>query len=65
MKKTKSKLKKNTKGIQKLITHFFKKKIFGYDPLLDTWNCSKCGEDMGRGNPRQYCGKYYCKEYEY
>ena len=27
----------------------------------DTNNCIECGEDMGPQNPRQLCGKTYCK----
>lgn len=23
--------------------------------------CTECGEDMGKGNPRQLCGKFYCR----
>ena len=27
---------------------------------LDTWYCLKCGADMGPQNPRQFCGKWRC-----
>ncbi len=35
--------------------------IRGYNPETDSWHCSECGVDMGSINPRQLCGKYYCK----
>ena len=27
--------------------------------------CTQCGEDMGRSNPRQLCGKTYCCNEEF
>jgi hypothetical protein len=51
---------KNPKKIQTLITSYFKKKIYGYDELENTWRCCQCGVDMGPCNPRQLCGKYRC-----
>lgn len=70
MRKTLSKLQDNkkkgeSKTKQTLITSFFKKKIFGYDFLEDIWYCSECGIDMGKNNPRQYCGKYKCDNNRY
>jgi len=32
-----------------------------YDTSSDKNLCIKCGVDMGVYNPRQYCGKTYCK----
>jgi hypothetical protein len=34
--------------------------VFGYDKNRDTWCCNVCGVDMGKNNPRQYCGKTFC-----
>lgn len=49
---------------QKYITDFFKpKKIYGYNPQKNSWHCIECGENMGKNNPRQLCGKYYCQSY--
>ena len=59
--KKKTKIRTKSRGFQTLITKFFKKKIYGYDSLENTWRCGECGIDMGPGNPRQYCGKYYCE----
>jgi len=56
---------KKSKSIQTLITSFFKKKIYGYDFLEGTWHCCECGIDMGKNNPRQYCGKYECDNRRY
>ena len=28
---------------------------------IELWYCTICGINMGSHNPRQYCGKYYCK----
>jgi len=56
MRRKNSPIKKN----QPLITSYLKKKIYGYDPLENTWYCCQCGCNMGRGNPRQFCGKYKC-----
>lgn len=54
------------KLIQKKITMYFKhlknnKKIYGYNLKTYSWHCLECGKDMGSNNPRQLCGKYYCK----
>ena len=51
---------KSIKQIQ--ITSFFKKKIYGYNHLENTWHCCECGVDMGSSNPRQFCGKYQCND---
>jgi len=54
---------KNILKKQPLITDYFKKKIiYGYDILNDEWHCCQCGENMGKGNPRQLCRKYYCEK---
>lgn len=60
---------------QKLITEYFKENkkrkitsndvIKGYNPETDSWHCTECGIDMGKCNPRQLCGKYYCCEKNY
>lgn len=34
--------------------------VYGYDSETDSWHCLECGEDMGRHNPRQLCGKTHC-----
>ncbi len=34
--------------------------VYGYNPQTDSWHCLECGEDMGKNNPRQLCGKIYC-----
>lgn len=52
--------KENDSKQNNLITTYFKKKIYGYDPLRNTWHCFECGLDMGSSNPRQLCGKYKC-----
>ena len=51
------------KSIQTVITTFFKKKIYGFDPLNNTWHCCECGVDMGSCTPRQMCGKYKCDNF--
>ncbi len=38
-----------------------KQKIYGYNKDTDSWHCLDCGEDMGPTNPRQLCGKTYCR----
>lgn len=38
-----------------------KNKVYGYNPETDSWHCLECGDDMGRNNPRQLCGKYFCR----
>lgn len=38
-----------------------KTKIHGYNFQTESWHCLECGEDMGPNNPRQLCGKYFCK----
>jgi hypothetical protein len=53
---------KNILKKQPLITDYFKKIIYGYDRLNDEWHCCECGQNMGKGNPRQLCGKYYCEK---
>ena len=53
---------------QTLITDFYKyvrdvtdkPKVYGYNKETDSWHCIICGEDMGKNNPRQLCGKYIC-----
>ncbi len=35
--------------------------VFGYNDKTDSWHCLECGEDMGPTNPRQLCGKSYCR----
>ena len=51
---------------QTKITDFYKyikpppKKVYGYNNETDSWHCIQCGVDMGRGNPRQLCGKWIC-----
>jgi hypothetical protein len=40
-------------------------KIFGgFNTITGTWHCTSCGEDMGKQNPRQYCGKSRCHQEE-
>jgi len=49
--------------IQSTIPKFFKKinkKSYGYNVVTDEWHCLECGESMGKDNPRQLCGKYFC-----
>lgn len=73
--KTKSKSKRK---IQSLITNYifsedintskqkkYKPIVYGYNSETDSWHCLVCGEDMGRTNPRQLCGKYYCYNNKY
>jgi len=62
VKKTKSK-----RNIQSLIIDYFeyeqkqnKPVVYGYNSQTDSWHCLICGEDMGKTNPRQLCGKTYC-----
>jgi hypothetical protein len=50
---------------QTLITDFYKsnkknKKIYGFNPITMSWHCILCGIDIGKYNPRQYCGKSHC-----
>jgi len=48
---------------QTIITDYFYKKkniVYGYNKDTGSWHCVSCGEDMGQGNPRQYCCKSYC-----
>ena len=62
---------------QKLITEFFvnvnvniktnkqiQAKIFGFNSITESWHCVECGEDMGKLNPRQLCGKTFCFNFE-
>ena len=52
--------------IQKKITDYFPKKVkkvYGYNPVTDSWHCVECGVDMGPHNPRQLCGKSICYGY--
>ncbi len=35
--------------------------VYSSNNLIPTWNCTICGIDLGTHNPRQFCGKYYCK----
>ena len=61
---------KNTKNNmrQTKIQDFFKpfgivkkvKKCYGYNSETEEWHCIECGVSMGRGNPRQLCGKWRC-----
>jgi hypothetical protein len=59
--KTKSKRK-----IQSLMTDYLESEnickpiVYGYNSETDSWHCLACGEDMGKTNPRQLCGKTYC-----
>lgn len=41
------------------ITKEFLKILKEYDEGMMN-RCTSCGEDMGRSNPRQLCGKTYC-----
>lgn len=34
--------------------------VYGYDLKTDSWHCLECGDDMGKFNPRQLCGKTHC-----
>ena len=34
--------------------------VYGYNWKTDSWHCLECGEDMGKTNPRQLCGKTHC-----
>lgn len=36
-------------------------RVYGYNEKTNSWHCLECGDDMGPTNPRQLCGKYYCK----
>ena len=56
--------------IQSTITKFFKKetiniKITGYNEITEEWHCLECGDSMGKDNPRQLCGKYFCHNNSY
>jgi hypothetical protein len=51
---------------QSLITKYFKtennyKMVFGFNPETYSWHCMNCGVDMGYCNPRQLCGKIFCR----
>ncbi len=35
--------------------------VYGYNEKTNSWHCLECGDDMGPTNPRQLCGKYYCR----
>jgi len=35
-------------------------KILGYNDKTGDWHCIICGENMGKTNSRQLCGKGYC-----
>jgi hypothetical protein len=55
---------------QTLITDYFKyinksKKIYGYNIINNSWHCLTCGIDMGINNPRQLCGKTFCRNFLY
>ncbi len=39
--------------------------VFGYNDKTDSWHCLECGDDMGPTNPRQLCGKSYCRNNYY
>jgi hypothetical protein len=49
---------------QSKITNFFKKKtnikVYGFNTKTEEWHCTECGISMGKNNPRQLCGKYFC-----
>lgn len=48
---------------QTLITDFYQKKNQikkGYCEKTECWHCTICGINIGKDNPRQLCGKYYC-----
>ena len=36
-------------------------KVFGYNSVTESWHCLECGDDLGKHNPRQLCGKSYCR----
>lgn len=36
------------------------KKIYGYDSITECWHCVICGENLGKSNSRQLCGKSFC-----
>lgn len=38
-------------------------KVLGYNIETNSWHCTMCGDDMGEHNPRQLCGKYYCRNF--
>lgn len=53
---------KQMNKVQTLITDYFEKnKVYGYNSKTDSWHCLVCGDDMGPTNPRQLCGKYFCR----
>ena len=35
--------------------------VYGYKETTNSWHCLECGDDMGPTNPRQLCGKYFCR----
>ena len=35
-------------------------KIKGYNKHTDEWHCIICGQNMGKENSRQLCGKWIC-----
>lgn len=35
--------------------------VYGYNEKTNSWHCLECGDDMGPTNPRQLCGKYFCR----
>ena len=53
--------------IQQKITDYYKikkAKVYGYNNKTDEWHCLECGISMGKNNPRQLCGKYFCDGYK-
>ena len=42
-------------------SNFPNEKIYGYNSNTNSWHCVNCGIDMGPQNPRQLCGKTYCR----
>ena len=53
--------------VQTKINDYFKKKnkvkVYGHNSKTDEWHCTQCGVSMGKDNPRQLCGKYFCDGY--
>lgn len=43
-----------------MLDYFSPPKIYGYNKITDDWHCTSCGVPMGKGNPRQLCGKWKC-----
>ena len=39
--------------------------VYGYNSKTDSWHCTLCGIDMGKNNPRQYCRKTYCENFQF